>query len=65
MDHIYEAEEENSMIVEVVVYNHEATPLVLSKDNYKNVINQTEASARTCFASTFDCIRGNLYILEL
>lgn len=58
MEHIYSTEDESSMIVEVVVYNHEATSLALTKETYKDVINQTQASAKTCFASTFDCIRG-------
>jgi hypothetical protein len=58
MDHIYETEDEGSMVVEVVVYNHEASSLTMTKNTYKDVINQTQASAKTCFASAFDCIRG-------
>lgn len=57
MDHIYE-DEESMMLVEVVVYNNDAHVLELTKENYKQVIEDTQACSKTCFASAFDCIRG-------
>lgn len=63
MEHVYEAEE-SLLIVEVVVYNNDASILELSKDNYKKVINGTKASSKTCFASAFDCIRGATSITD-